>query len=299
MARKTRKLKPQKRVTEYQKRTQRISRWRSFRRGVASFFKKGYYAVGVTSSVALLVSGWWWVHSGKLGYAMEVAASHFYDTTGDAGMSLRYVYLDGRKHASLDAVTAAIGLEPGDPILGVEVDEIKESLKNVPWILDARIERKLPDTLIVYITERQPVAIWQHKGKLRLVDAEGTVIEEGKASHKSFAHLMLVVGENAPEHMPELLAILNEEPELARQVNAAVRVGKRRWDISFHNGVKVKLPQEEAANAWKVLAQMERSQQVLSRNVRVVDMRLRDRVFIDLPEDVKKTITTSGPARDA
>lgn len=299
MARKARKLKTQKRPTEYQKRTQRISRWRNFRRGVASFFKKGYYAVGITSCVALAVSCWWWVHSGKLDYAMDTIAHRFYNTTGNAGMSLRYVYLDGRKHASLEAVTAAIGLEPGDPILGVEVDEIKESLKNVPWIQDARIERKLPDTLIVYITERKPVAIWQHKGKLRLVDGEGTVIEEGMASSKSFAHLMLVVGESAPEHMPDLLAILNEEPELARQVSAAVRVGKRRWDISFRNGVKVKLPQDEPARAWKVLAQMERSQQVLSRNVRVVDMRLRDRVFIDLPEDAKKTITSSGPARDA
>lgn len=294
-----RKPAKKKQTTTYQRKTRRISRWRSFKRGAASFFRRGYYTVAAASLAVAIGAAWWWVHSGKLGMVVDDAHQAVLAQTADAGLELRYVYLEGRHNAELEQVTEAIGLAAGDPILGVGVDGIKERLKELSWVHDAVIERQLPDTLHVHIIERKPIAVWQHKGELKLVDQIGNVIEEGDGTRKEYANLLLVVGDDAPSRTVDLMRMLSAEPELFSQINAAIRVGNRRWDIRFRNGIEVKLPAGNAERAWAMLAQMEREQQILARNIRAVDLRLEDRIFIDLPPDAKDFITTGGAARDA
>src|SRR3546814_7790920 len=47
----------------------------------------------------------------------------------------------------------------------------------LPIFQDARVSRRLPDTLVVDIVERTPAAIWQHNGRLSLIDKKGVVLE--------------------------------------------------------------------------------------------------------------------------
>lgn len=288
-----------KQGTAYQRKTRRISRWRTFKRGAASFFRRGYYTVAAFSLAVAIGASWWWVYSGKLGMMLDQAQQNMLGKTADAGMELKYIYLAGRNHANLEEVTAAIGLQAGDPILGVSVDDIKERLKQIDWVRDAVVERQLPDTLHVQVIERQPVAVWQCKGELKLVDQMGVVIQQADGSRPEYGNLLLVVGEDAPEHTVELMRMLSAEPELFVQLSAAVRVGNRRWDIKFRNGIEAKLPANNPERAWAMLAEMERQQNLLARNIRVVDLRLEDRMFIDLPPEAKDVINHTGNARDA
>lgn len=301
------KKKTQKRKAQanaYQRKTRRISRWRSFRRGLVSFLRRGYYTVAVASLALMVGAAWWWVHSGKLGLMVEETRQNVLHQTADAGLQLRYLYLEGRHYAELDEVAAAIGLEAGDPILGVSVDGIKDRLKELDWVRDAVVERQLPDTLHVHIYERVPIAVWQHQGKLRLIDQSGEVIEQADGAEAHYARLLLVVGKNAPEYTVDLLRMLRAEPELFGRIEAAVRVGNRRWDVKFRGGIDVKLPADNPERAWAMLAEMERQQHVLARNIRTLDLRIEDRMFIDLPPDARENTNASGSrsrsaARDA
>ena len=91
---------------------------------------------------------------------------------------------------------------------------------------------------------------------------------------------MLVVGEDAPSHTRELLDALASKPEIYKQVAAAVRVGERRWNLKFKNGVELKLPEQNSDEAWKQFTQMEEEHHILSRPIVYIDMRMQDRVFI-------------------
>ncbi|MCH2547424.1 MAG: FtsQ-type POTRA domain-containing protein [Alphaproteobacteria bacterium] len=285
--------------TTYQRKTRRISRWRSFKRSASSFFRRGYYAVAAASITVAIGMAWWWVHSGKLTMMVDETQQSVLQQTAHAGMELKYIYLEGRDHANLDEVTSAIGLEAGDPILGVSVDGIKERLKALNWVKDAVVERQLPDTLHVHIIERMPIAVWQHKGELKLVDQGGEIIRNADGSKAEYGNLLLVVGEDAPETTVELMRMLNAEPELFVQISSAIRVGNRRWDVRFRNGIEAKLPAQNPERAWAMLAEMERQQHLLARNIRAVDLRLEDRMFIDLPPEAKDFIINATSARDA
>ena len=74
--------------------------------------------------------------------------------------------------------------------------------------------------------------------------------------------------------------MLNQEPRLARQVISAVRVGKRRWNVEFRNGIQVRLPEADPHSAWRRLARLDARHQLLARDVRMIDMRLPDRLIL-------------------
>lgn len=290
--------KKKQKKTTYQQKTRRISRWRGFKRNVVAFLRTGYYATGITCLALAIGAGWWWVHSGQLALVVESGRQAVLTQTAGAGLSLQYIYLDGRNNFKpqpgdkqdryMEQLKASLGLQPGDPILGLSVDDIQGRIKTLSWVKDAAVERQLPGTLHIHIEERHPVAVWQHQGKLRLVDESGHVIEEEDATAEKYRPLLLVVGGDAPEHTMELMRMLNSAPELLPLVESAVRVGKRRWDIRFHNKLEVKLPAENAQRAWTLLAQMEKEQGLMERNVRKVDLRLEDRVFLDVPPEARQ-----------
>ncbi|MGH7093497.1 MAG: cell division protein FtsQ/DivIB, partial [Stellaceae bacterium] len=95
-----------------------------------------------------------------------------------------------------------------------------------------------------------------------------------------FSRLPTVVGADAPAHARELLDMLGSEPRLAARVTAAIRVGGRRWDLRIDHAIDVMLPEEDPAAAWERLAEAERSNDLLQRNVQTIDLRLPDRLVI-------------------
>jgi cell division protein FtsQ len=54
----------------------------------------------------------------------------------------------------------------------VDLDNVRESLEKLPWVREARVERRWPDTLVVSLTEQEPLARWNDNA---LVNAEGGV----------------------------------------------------------------------------------------------------------------------------
>jgi cell division protein FtsQ len=140
------------------------------------------------------------------------------------------------------------------------------------------IERVLPDTVVLRVVERRALALWQRKGKFSLIDAQGMVIPERRVGR--FSRLPVVVGKDAPAHTVELLETLKTQPQLMTRVKAAVWIGGRRWNVRLDNGIDVRLPEDNAVDAWARVAEYQRLHKVLARDVRVLDLRLPDRLIV-------------------
>ena len=100
------------------------------------------------------------------------------------------------------------------------------------------------------------MALWQHGGKIDLIDRSGAVIPVTRLDR--FAKLPMVVGEDAAGHAAELLAMLGSQPDLAARVTAAIDVGGRRWNLRLDNAIDVLLPSDDPAAAWADLARLQR-----------------------------------------
>jgi cell division protein FtsQ len=221
------------------------------------------------------------------------------DMIGDAGatvdMRLGEVNLQGRVHAPLEALADAVGVERGEPILSLDLDGIRRRVESIGWVKQATIWRQLPDTLHIEIVEREAFARWQIAGRVYLIDAEGKVLEEGDRA--DFHNLFLLVGEGASDKAHDLLDMLQSEPVLASRVVNAIRVRNRRWDVEFDNGIVARLPEDGAAAAWSRLIELERSHGLLRRDIKVVDLRLEDRLIVQLNPDAEPPVPTTNTPR--
>ena len=120
-----------------------------------------------------------------------------------------------------------------------------------------------------------------------LIDTDGEVIM--RKGLDRFSDLLVVIGSDAPKHAAKLIEVLATEPQLMDRVEAAIRVGGRRWNLRLKGDIDVRLPEENAANAWTRLAEYEKTHRVLERDVQVLDLRLPDRLIVrKVPKPLRK-----------
>lgn len=243
--------------------------------------------MGVLSilTAAACAGGFWMWKTSFISHTRDAVVDGFYQMTARNGFALQALYLEGRNRTPMDEITQALGIKKGSPILQLDIDEARQRLERIGSISMAAVERELPGTLHVRIIEREPVALWQHEGQLALVDDQGVAMNDIDSG--PYQNLPLMVGENAPLHVAELMQIIGSDARLAQQFAAAIRVGDRRWNIRLKNGMEIKLPETDPANAWKRLAELDGKERLLDRDIKVIDLRVEGRLFIKLsPQDV-------------
>jgi len=169
-------------------------------------------------------------------------------------------------------------LARGAPILAYDLNKARQRVELLPWVSSATVERMLPNTILLSVIERHPLALWQRKGRFELIDRTGKIIL-GQNIEK-FSDLLVVVGEDAPENASALLGILETQPQLMNLATSAVRVGGRRWNIRLKGEIDIRLPAERARAAWSRLAEYESRHGILNSDVRMLDLRLPDRVIV-------------------
>ncbi len=241
---------------------------------------------------AVAGGGWWTVKNDWIGRAATSVWWEVIALTVDLDFTIRDVLVTGRHETSRDALMRAVKLERGAPILAFDTQAAKRRIEALPWVRTAAVERLLPDTVVVRIKERQALALWQRKGRFALIDHDGRVITD--KGLERFSDLLVVVGDDAPGHAAELLRMLAAETALMNRVKAGVRVGARRWNLRLDNGIDVLLPEEEAAKAWMRLSAYEAKHKVLARDIKVLDLRLPDRVVVRRRAATPGMIRASG-----
>jgi cell division protein FtsQ len=224
-----------------------------------------------------------------------VVATYLFFTTGSAtafrewgreravhlaanmGYRVQNIYVEGRYYTEADLLKGIINMQRGDPLFNFDPDTARDLLRKVAWVKDANVQRQLPNSIYIHLTEREPIALWQHEGRVRVIDADGVVLT---AELKPFANLPLVVGLGANKRVADLMAMINAEPTLKPRIEAASWVGERRWDLKMKDGMIVKLPEDEVGLALHKLADSQAADKLLDKDIALVDLREADRFVI-------------------
>jgi len=218
------------------------------------------------------------VHSSAPGGTVATLRERLGNATATAGLRVNDVVIQGRANTPEPLLRAAIGLRKGDPILGFSVEMARQRIETLSWVQHATVERRMPTTVVVYLQERRPFAIWQNRGRFVLIDRTGQVVTNENL--EEFQQLPLVVGLGAPAAAATLIDALTDHPDLQKRVTAAVRVGERRWNLRLNNGADVMLPEGHEAQAIDRLMQLQQEHALLDRPLAAIDMRLGDRLVV-------------------
>lgn len=215
-----------------------------------------------------------WTLRGGPSAVLESVGDRLLVWSGQAGLAVRDVYVEGRRRTPQEVLRSRLGIEIGMPILALDPVAIRQRLEDLGWIEQASVARMLPDAVHVRLLERQPLALWQRDGRFEVIDRRGVVIEDA-LSHdpEQYAHLRVLVGDDAPDSAAGLFALLSSEPGLSNRVVAATRIGERRWNLHLDNQIEVWLPERDVLGAWRLLAEKAREEALLERAITLIDLR--------------------------
>ena len=242
----------------------------------------------------------WWIFFAVLAALGVAVASAFGvpqmagtaagEAVGEAGFAVKQVEIKGLKRMDRLPVYAVAFDQQSMAMPLVDLEGTRERLLRFGWVEDARVYRRLPDTLVVDIVERKPAAIWQHHQRLMLIDREGVPLEPVKLH--AMPDLPLVIGPAANRQAGSLNRLIGGAPELKPMIEGATWVGGRRWDLRFQSGEVLALPEGEqpARRALVRFARMDRATHLLGRGLVRFDMRIPGKFIVRISSEPGSTV---------
>lgn len=243
--------------------------------GVSAFiclvlFSVHAFRTGLVEKKVKEVNVFWWNSLQKIGFDLPVKNS---------------VLVAGRERTEKDAVKKIIH-KAADAvnyqILRLDLEQIQNELKSLPWVKQADVIRQLPDFLFVILKERKPIALFKNKNDFYPIDEDGTLVKE--KDEENVEELIIIVGSGSVEKTPDLIKALNDFPKIKERVMGAKYIGNRRWQLYIDdllNGIVVDLPDAPLEKSLKRLDEENTNKGILDKQVKRIDLRLNDRIITE------------------
>jgi cell division protein FtsQ len=244
--------------------------------------------VGISMTVLLLIASCAFgiVKGGHLQDFITAVSDARNAMANSAGFRITSVVINGRKQLSQDEILAIGGVSGRSSLLFLDADNVRDKLKANPWIADATVLKLYPGQLMIEITERKAFALWQEAGRLSVIADDGALLEPYVS--RRFLSLPLVVGKGADTQARDFLALLARYPQVNSVTKAAIYVGERRWNLRLKDGLDVRLPEQDVGNALAALSKLDKDDRLFSKDIVAIDMRLPDRLVVQLSDDAAK-----------
>jgi cell division protein FtsQ len=92
-------------------------------------------------------------------------------------LAVRTVEVDGLVTLPAGQVQEAAGIGAGTPLLRVDVAAAEARVARLPQVAEVEVTRDWPDSVVITVLERVPVAVVGEDGQRSLVDAEGVLFD--------------------------------------------------------------------------------------------------------------------------
>lgn len=213
-----------------------------------------------------------------------LAHQQFASAAAEAGFEVRRVEVHGADRINKLKVYERVLGERNRAMPLVDLGALRDSLSELSWVADARVSRRLPDTIVVNIVERVPHAVLRRNNRLVLIDATGAELEA--VSRAEAKDRLVLTGDGVQAQVGNLDKLLDAAPALRPQIAEAAWVGNRRWDLTFKTGQSLALPKGANLSATALIefARLDGVNRLLGGKVLAFDMRSGERIYFRCPE---------------
>lgn len=154
----------------------------------------------------------------------------------------------------------------------LELDHMREQVAGLDAVAGAELRVVAGGVLEVSVDERLPAVVWRSREGLELLDEGGHRVAAIPA-RDARPDLPLVAGDGADRVVAEALQVLAAATPIGDRVRGLTRMGERRWDVVLDRDQRIMLPERNPVAALERVIALDDAQDVLARDVSVVDMR--------------------------
>jgi cell division protein FtsQ len=173
--------------------------------------------------------------------------------------------------------------------LEVSVASVRARVESLDAVERARVQVKSNGMLEIRAIERIPVVVWRSRNRVELLDVDGIRVAEVDSRIRR-PDLPLIAGDGAEGEVTEALLLLDLARPLHDRIRGLVRIGGRRWDLVLDRGQTIRLPEANPDAALVRVMALEAADQLMERDLVVVDMRNPERPMLRLTEHAKSEI---------
>jgi cell division protein FtsQ len=220
---------------------------------------------------------------------MVVAAIYMASGIVKSAFRVRSVVISGNEHLTDEELKTMAGLGADENLIRVSSRKIASKMMESPWMRSVAVRKEFPDRLLIHISEAEPFALLDMKGKLFIVDDRGTMLEELRDIAVPF---LPVISSNPYQEK----GAFQEAIVLAKAIKkTGLLSGKDHIEIISHkpqemsvniDGIVVKVGEGEYEGKLARLADIE--EEIKSRHISVdyIDLRFANRVLVSPVNEV-------------
>ena len=239
--------------------------------------------VGLPVGVVVFALGFWVIHENNRAIIAEKYAQVVDSIQQRPEFMVQMMAVDGADDALARQVREVLPIEFPISSFDLDLEEMRQTVEALNAVAEIALRVRPGGILQVDIVQRIPVAVWRQSDGLRLIDVDGQIV--GPLYFRADrADLPLIAGDGAREQLAEGLQLYRAAGPLAPRMRAVMRMGERRWDIVLDRDQRILLPTDEPVRAFERVVALSQAQDMLERDVAIVDMRNPDRPTVRLNE---------------
>ncbi|MEM7688003.1 MAG: FtsQ-type POTRA domain-containing protein [Pseudomonadota bacterium] len=226
-----------------------------------------------------------------------MARAEYARAAGDAGFALTTVRITGAQRMDEARVYALAMEQRSRPMPDVDIVELREAIKQLDWVEDARVSIQLPDTVAIDIVERVPHALLEKADGVVVIDKTGHELPSAKVAGNEEMLRVSGAGVSEEKRMAQLANLFATAPAMEAQVTSARWVGNRRWDLTFQSGQVLMLPEGKlrSVDALQDFAELDGQYRLIGGKAVRFDMRDAPRVYLREPGRAERYELAKGP----
>ncbi|WP_242685213.1 cell division protein FtsQ/DivIB [Haematobacter massiliensis] len=192
--------------------------------------------------------------------------------------------VSGASPETEEAIRSGLGVQFPVSSLALDLTALRARAEGLDAVRRADVRVRPEGTLEVAVTERLPIVVWRNADDLMLLDEAGHRVA-GLENRIDRPDLPLIAGSGVQEVVPEALRLLGAAEPLRTRIRGLVRIGERRWNLVLDRGQEIMLPEQDAVAALERVIALDQAEDLLDRDVTVVDMRIGRRPTLRLSEE--------------
>ena len=248
--------------------------------------------VGLPAFAIAMIGGLWLADEDRRAALNDTVASVVTKVQSRDEFQVRIMTIEGATPVVDRALRAMLPVDLPASSFDIDLAALRLQVLQLDAVESIDLRIKPGGILSAVVKEREPAILWRHARGIDMLDAGGHRVAS-LTSREVRSDLPLITGEGADLATTEAMALFDAAGPILPRVRGLVRRGERRWDLVLDHGQRILLPETGAVIALEAAIAMDRAEDMLGRDIDIVDLRDPTRPVLRLGIDARNTIRTA------
>lgn len=237
--------------------------------------------LGLPSALILGLMAGWLGDAGRRAALQQSLAQLRENVENRPEFMVGLMAIDGASEPVAEAIRGMLPVTLPASSFRIDLEALRATIAQIDAVASAELRIRKGGVLQVTIAERVPAVLWRRGASLEMLDATGHRVAT-LLDRAARPDLPVIAGEGAEANVAEALAILDAARPIQARVRGLVRIGERRWDVVLDRDQRILLPETGPVAAVRRVIALDQAEDMLGRDLAVVDMRNENRPTIRL-----------------